>query len=267
MLNKLMSFILLFSLNLASQNNQRKYNEFYHDGRLIKEININDIIVSSSLRRVQRNDGKYYTFDISITNNTDRDVTLLTKKIEAEIFSPNGKKSIDIPALTRKEYLKIKKRRENFRTGLMAVSAGVSSAAAGYSTSTTTTNSYGNFSGTAETNASAYGTGGYAYGNSYTNYSGNIYGSSTSTTNSYDGAAAYAAAQNEQAKMSAFLEASQKAKEKWNNAYLKNHTMSPKEIISGLVNVKYFKSKRIILKIKIENSIFDFDWDPSDSEY
>lgn len=260
-------FFLVLSLSIYSQQEIASFNEFFYEGRLIKEVEQNNIIISSSLRQVQRSDGKYYTFDISVTNNTNRDVTLLTKQIEAEIFSPNGKKSIVIPALTRKEYLKIKKRRQNFRTGMMALAGGMSAASAGYSSSTTSTNSYGNYSGTANTNASAYGSGGYAYGNATTNYSGNIYGTSTSTTNSYNGADAYAATQNEQAKMNAFLKASQEAKARWNDEYLKNHTMTPKEIISGLINVKFYKSKRIILKITVDNSSYYFDWDPDDSEF
>lgn len=259
--------MFLFSFSLFSQQQETSFNEYFYQGRLIKEIEQNNIVVSSSLRQVQRNDGKYYTFDISVTNNTDRNVTLLTKTIEAEIFSPNGKKSILVPALTRKEYLKIKERRKNFRTGMMALAGGMSAASAGYSSSTTTTNSYGNYSGTANTNANAYGNGGYAYGNATTNYSGNIYGSSTSTTNSFDGAASYAASQNEQAKMNAFLKASKEAQARWNDEYLKNHTMIPNEIISGLINIKFYKSKRVILKVAIEKLNFEFEWDPEDSEF
>jgi hypothetical protein len=258
-------------LNAQESNNNidvsDSFNEFFYEGRLIKQLSKNNITVTSSLRQVQRNDGKYFTFDISVSNNTNSDITLLTNRIKAKIFSNNQRKSIEIPALTRKEYLKIKKRRQNMRTGLIAFAGGMSAASAGQKTSTTNTNSYATYSGTANTNASAYGSGGYAYGNATTNYRGNAYGSSTSTTNTYDGAAAYAASQNEAAKLNAFVAASEEAKKRWNEEYLKNHTLNPQETTSGLINVKYYKTNRIILGIIINNLIFSFDWDPNDSEF
>tara|TARA_A100000164_G_scaffold182994_1_gene162581 strand:- start:624 stop:1451 length:828 start_codon:yes stop_codon:yes gene_type:complete len=267
----LITITQLCFLNAQETNNNidvsDSFNEFFYEGRLIKQLSKNNITVTSSLRQVQRNDGKYFTFDISVSNNTNSDITLLTNRIKATIFSKNQRKSIEIPALTRKEYLKIKKRRQNMRTGLIAFAGGMSAASAGQKSSTTNTNSYATYSGTANTNASAYGNGGYAYGNATTNYSGNAYGSSTSTTNSYDGAAAYAASQNEAAKLNAFVAASEEAKKRWNDEYLKNHTLTPQETTSGLINIKYLKTNRIILDITINNYIFLFDWDPNDSEF
>ena len=274
--------IFLTPLYLIGQNfdnNQsnllNKSSMFYHEGRLIKEITKNNITVTSSLRQIQRNDGKYYTFDVSVVNNTNHQVTLITKGISSEIFSKKGNKSITVPALTRKEYLKIKKRRQNLRTGLMAFGAGMSAASAGYSSSTTTTNANANYSGTSNTNSTAnayaYGSSGYGYanatGSSTTNYSGNIYGTATSTTQSYDGAAAYAASQNEAAKINAFLQASEAAKKRWNNDYLKNHTLLPQETTSGLINIKYYKSPRIILTIPIDGEFYVFEWSPDESEF
>ena len=274
--------IFLTPLYLIGQNfdnNQsnllNKSSMFYHEGRLIKEITKNNITVTSSLRQIQRNDGKYYTFDVSVVNNTNYQVTLITKGISSEIFSKKGNKSIIVPALTRKEYLKIKKRRQNLRTGLMAFGAGMSAASAGYSSSTTTTNANANYSGTSNTNSTAnayaYGSSGYGYanatGSSTTNYSGNIYGTATSTTQSYDGAAAYAASQNEAAKINAFLQASEAAKKRWNNDYLKNHTLLPQETTSGLINIKYYKSPKIILTIPVDGEFYVFEWSPDESEF
>lgn len=281
---------LLVSALAFGQNTNTESRQYYYEGRLIKEIATDGIIVSSSLRQIQRNDGKYYTFDVSVSNNTDRDVTLITSEIDAEIFAKNGK-SIIKPALTRKEYLKIKKRRQNMRVGLMALAGGMSAASAGYSTSTTRTTASANYSGVSNTNtnynyngnaysnASAYGNSGYAYGSGYgnysgsgninstSNYSGTAYGSATSTTTSYNGDAAYRASQNEQAKLNAFVNASENAKRKWNEEYLKNHTLLPQETTSGLINVKYYKAVRVDLIINIDNKSFVFEWDPKDSEY
>tara|TARA_B100001287_G_C22578244_1_gene479704 strand:- start:145 stop:987 length:843 start_codon:yes stop_codon:yes gene_type:complete len=272
----LMPFFLIGqNFDNNQSNTLNKSTMYYHEGRLIKEINKNNLTVTSSLRQIQRNDGKYYTFDISVINNTNRQVTLITKGISSEIFSKKGNKSIIVPALSRKDYLKIKKRRQNLRTGLMAFGAGMSAASAGYSSSTTTTNANAYYSGTSNTNSTAnayaYGSGGYGYanatGSSTTNYSGNIYGTATSTTQSYDGAAAYAASQNEAAKINAFLQSSEAAKKRWNNDYLKNHTLLPQETTSGLINIKYYKSPRIILTIPVDGELYVFEWSPDESEF
>ena len=260
-------FIFFISINIFSQEN---YFESYHDGRLIKEITKNGTTVTTSLRQIERDDGKYFTFDVAIINNSDRTYNFKSNGIAARIYAKNGK-SISINALTRKEYLKIKKRRANFRTGLVAFAGGVNAANAGYSSSTTNTNSYGSYSGTANTNssASAYGSGGYAYGtgNSTTNYSGNLYGSSTSTTNSYNGAAAYAAQQNESAKIQRMVEMSNEAKWRWNDEYIKNNTLSPQSTTTGLINVKFYKAVKVDLNVKVDNNNFTFEWDPNDSEF
>ena len=260
-------FFFFISINIFSQEN---YFESYHDGRLIKEITINGTTVTTSLRQIERDDGKYFTFDVAIINNSDRTYTFKSNGIAARIYAKNGK-SISVNALTRKEYLKIKKRRANFRTGLVAFAGGVNAANAGYSSSTTNTNSYGSYSGNANTNSSAYayGSGGYAYGtgNSTTNYSGNLYGSSTSTTNSYNGAAAYAAQQNESAKIQRMVEISNEAKWRWNDEYIKNNTLIPQSTSTGLINVKFYKAVKVDLNVKVDNNNFTFEWDPNDSEF
>ena len=268
-------FLIGQNFDNNQSNKLNRSTMYYHEGRLIKEINKNNLTVTSSLRKIQRNDGKYYTFDVSVINNTNHQVTLITKGISLEIFSKKGNKSIIVPAVSRKDYLKIKKRRQNLRTGLMAFGAGMSAASAGYSSSTTTTNANAYYSGTSNTNSNAnayaYGSGGYGYANatgtSTTNYSGNIYGTATSTTQSYDGSAAYAASQNEAAKINAFLQSSEAAKKRWNNDYLKNHTLLPQETTSGLINIKYYKSPRMILTIPIDGKLYVFEWSPDESEF
>ncbi len=242
-------------------------NEFIYNGRMIKEQGFGGILVSTSLREVRRNDGKYYIFDISISNNSNETLNFNTSNINAIIYAKNGK-SIKVKALTRKEYMKIKQRRQNLREGLMALSAGLNAASAGYSSSET--NSYGSarYSGSSNSNTNVYGSN-YGYLGSFdtnTRSSGTIYGSSTSYTTSYDGSAAYAASQNEQAKLNAFIQASEENKRRWNEEYLRNHTLNPKETISGLLNVKYYKSNKVDLVITTNDYDYIFEWDPNDAE-
>lgn len=242
-------------------------NEFIYNGRMIKERGFGGVLVSTSLREVRRNDGKYYIFDISISNNSDKILNFTTDNINAIIYANNGK-SIKIKALTRKEYMKIKQRRQNLREGLLAISAGLNAASAGYSSSETNTYGSASYSGSSNSSTDVYGSN-YGYLGSFdtnTRSSGTIYGSSTSYTTSYDGGAAYAASQNEQAKLNAFIQASEENKRRWNEEYLRNHTLNPKESISGLLNVKYYKSKRVDLVITTNDYDYVFQWDPDDAE-
>jgi hypothetical protein len=242
-------------------------NEFIYQGRMIKEKGYGGVLVSSSLREIRRSDGKYFIFDISISNDSNKTINFTTNNISAVIYAKNGKR-LKIKALTRKQYMKIKQRRQNLRAGLMAFSAGLNAASAGYSNSQT--NSYGSasYSGSSNSNTNIYGsTSGYL-GRFETNTtsSGNIYGSSSSYTTSYDGAAAYAASQNEQAKMNAFISASNEAKRRWNEEYLRNHTLTQQESISGLLNVKYYRAVRVDLIVTTNGYDYVFEWDPNDVE-
>lgn len=247
--------------------NQLYSNDFIYQGRVIKEKGYGGVLVSSSLREIRRSDGKYFIFDISVSNDTDKTFNFTTNNISAIIYAKNGKR-LKIKALTRKEYMKIKQRRQNLREGLMAFSAGLSAASAGYSSSQTNTYGSASYSGYSNSNTRVYGsTSGYLGNfNTTTNSSGSLYGSSTSYTNSYDGAAAYAASQNEQAKLNAFIAASEENKRRWNEDYLRNNTMTPKASISGLLNVKYYRAVRIDLIVTTNGYDYVFEWDPREAE-
>ena len=67
--------------------------------------------------------------------------------------------------------------------------------------------------------------------------------------------------------MSAFIQASESAKKRWNEDYLKNHTLLPLETISGLINIKYYKSPKIILRIPVNGELYVFEWSPDESEF
>jgi hypothetical protein len=242
-------------------------NDFIYQGRVIKEKGYGGVLVSSSLREIRRSDGKYFIFDISVSNDTDKTFNFTTDNISAVIYAKNGKK-LEIKALTRKQYMKIKKNRQNLRAGLLAVSAGLNAASAGYSNSQT--NAYGSasYSGSSNSNTRVYGsTSGYLGNlNTRTNSSGRVYGSSTSYTTSYDGGAAYAASQNEQAKLNAFVAASEENKRRWNEEYLRNNTMTPKASVSGLLNIKYYKAVRLDLIVTTNGYDYVFEWDPNEAE-
>jgi len=253
--------------NLVFEFDQVYKNQFMDQGRTIKEVGFGGILVSTSLRSVYRDDGKYYIFDVSVGNNSGEPVDFYTSNIRAQIFHSSGK-SIIKNALTSKQYQRIKNNRQNLRSALLGISAGLNAASAGYSSSSTYSSGNAYISGNTNSNTYIYGSYSNYLGSldTSTRFSGNVYGSSSSYTTNYDGAAAYAASQNEQAKLDAFINASNEAKRRWNDQYLKNDTVFPLETTSGLINVPYFKAVRVDLIIPINGYDYVFEWLPGESE-
>ena len=258
--------LLIFAIMIAGTCKAQEINEEYVDGRLVKYQTINGVSVATSLRSVSRNDGKYYMFDVSITNGSEKTITVKPGEFRALINTRKGLAHARV--LTRKEYQKIKKNRESLRVGLLAFAGAVQAANAGHSTSQTRYS--GSANGTSNTRGSANVNGSYGQRlgsvdyNSTTNATVNYSGSST--TRSYNGAAAYNAAQNEAAKLARFQDASAKARSQWNEAYIKNNTLSPLESMSGFVNVKFKRSNLCRIAIIIQGERFIFDWNPYDAE-
>ena len=257
--------ILLLAI-LVSGIAQAQVYEEYIDGRLVKSQVVDGVSVSTSLRKVARNDGKYYMFDISITNGTDLPFTVRVSEFRAALNTKKGLRPARV--LTRKEYLKIKKRRENLRVGLMAFGGALSAASAGYSSSSTYSSGNAYYSSNTSGNANVRGSYGQRLGS--VDYSSNTSGyasySGSSHTQSYNGEAAYWASQNEAAKLQAFSDASAAARGKWNNAYLKNNTLSPLESMNGIINVKFKKSNLCIIAIYVNGNFIEFEWNPADAE-
>jgi hypothetical protein len=175
--------------------------------------------------------------------------------------------------LSNKEYQDKKRKRGNFRAILSAVGAGANAQDAGRKTSTTNTNVNSNTYGTSNTTGDIqfkdkYGLStGSAGLNATTNSSSNTNTNVSSTTQAYDGAAAYAARQNEERKLKEMMEQQQKAKAKWNEMYLKSETLEPNESVTGLLNIKFKKGDLVDLFIYIGNIEFVFRWNPEDAEF
>lgn len=262
--------------NSSANNRVIKESEEFISGRIVRTLEDDEMQVSTCLRKVGRNDGKYFTFDVYITNKGGTK-TFRTKNFKA--FVETKKKGfIETQVLTRKEYIEKKEKRQKLRNALSAVAAAAAADMAGTKTSQTNTYSSGysqtNISGTVntDTDVTAYGSGGVAYGNiqstSKVNANASTYSSESSTSNTteYDGAAAYNALQNEQRKLEEYKAAARKERTKWNDEYLKDNTIYQNETKRGLLNVKYKKAETVRLVINIEDFRYIFDWDPEDAE-
>ena len=267
------TFLLLIPVILIAQDAPEPMEE-YIEGRLVKTLDIENVEVSTSLRSIQRSDGKYYTFDIAVINKSALVKNLKVNNFKAFITQigkkKNKKEELDI--LSNKEYQEKKRKRAALRTALAAMGAAANAQDAGRKTSTTNTNvnssTYG--SATTNTDANVYASdGSWATGSASSNTDFNAYTNvnASSTTQSYDGAAAYAARQNEERKLQEMVQRQNEAKAKWNDMYLKNETLDAMESVSGLINVKFKKGDLIDLILYVGNVEFIFKWDPEDSEF
>ena len=101
---------MLACLLFATISTYSQETEEYVDGRLIKTQNKEGVIVTTSLRAIHRIDGKYYTFDVSISNSSQNTLNVKINDFKAQVVSKKGKRW-DLEVLSNKEYQKIKKRR------------------------------------------------------------------------------------------------------------------------------------------------------------
>lgn len=215
----------------------------YKDGTPWQFFNKNGLIIALT-NTIVKDYGKWHRIDIVISNNTiipiefDPVVNISASSTDVEGFVTG------LEVWSSDEYLKKVNRSQTWAAVLMGVAEGMSTANAGYSTSTT--NSY--YSGSTY----AYGSGGYGYGN----YSG----TSTSYTRTYDAGAAYQAQVLSQQRMADFSNAMAEEQEIKRLGYLKKNTIYPGETISGYVHIKRIRGESVQFVINIEGAEYVFDW-------
>jgi len=245
----------------------------YINGRLMKTIEDKNLIVSTSLKSISRDDGKYYIFDVYITNKSFSK-TVMIKNFKASIFKK--KKVYEGEILTRKEYIKIKKRRAALRAALVSAAGGLAAEAAGTKTKEESSYSSGsvntNISGNSNSQSDVYNSSGLYSGSVDTNTSfngnatSNYYSNSTTYSTERDGAAVAAAQRQNQNDVNQMIMNANEARSKWNESYIANNTLKMGETMSGLLNVKYKKGDKIVLNIIVENLEYPFEWNPDESE-
>lgn len=275
---KKISFILtslIISVNCFSQENDlsAKFSSEYINGRLMKTLEDNDHMVSTSLKSISREDGKYYIFDVYITNKSSTKTVLIDK---FKAFISKKKKVYEGEVLTRKEYIKIKEKKAAWRAALVSAAGSLAAEAAGTKTKVEDTYSSGsvntNFSGSSQSSSDVYdGYGSYSGSvDTNTNFGGNAttnyYGNSTTYSEERDGAAVAAAQQQSARQVNEMMNNASEARKKWNENYLSNNTLRNGETMSGLLNVKYKKGDNIVLKIIINDFEYPFEWSPDESE-
>lgn len=203
-----------------------------------------------------RDYGKYFQIPIIISNNSMSPIEFNPDNVTALLIDKNGEER-ELKVYSASDYMKKVKRRQNWAMALNALGEGMAAASAGYSSSTTNS-SYSGYS-SSYGSASAFGSGGYAYGN----YSGNssYYGSSSSTTTSYNGAAAYQAQVIASNRIVAYENSLLSERVAKNEGYLKRTTIYQGETISGYINIERKRGLSMTINIDINGAIYTFPWD------
>lgn len=238
----------------------------YRNGEPWPYYNKNGILVGMTNTEV-KDYGKYFRISIIISNNSMFPIVFGDEDINAWLSTPKGQLR-QLKVWSADEYMAKVSRQQNWAMAINGLAEGMAAASAGYSTSTTNSSYIGSSStygrSSSYGSASAYGSGGYAYGNfsGSTTYSGNtIYsGSSTSTTRTYDGAAAYQAqviASNRAAAYDNALLSERAAK---NEGYLRKMTIYPGQTISGYIHIERHKGLSMNIYVYINDVAYPFSW-------
>lgn len=231
----------------------------YRDGKEWPYYTKNGIMVAMTNTQI-KDYGKWFQISLIIANNSIVPIEFDPELITSTLKKTNGQ-DIVLEVWSSDKYMRKVRRTQNWNIALVGIAEGFAAASAGYSTSTTQTNS--NYSGYSSSYGNTYGSGGYTYGsyNRYGSYFGNS--STISRTTTYDGAAAYQAqiiASNRIANYENSLFQERSIKQK---GYLKKNTIYPGDVISGYVNIKRKRGSTMTVYIDINGAKYEFPWNIS----
>jgi antitoxin component YwqK of YwqJK toxin-antitoxin module len=204
--------------------------------------------------------GKWHKINLLITNNSMVPIVFdPVKDIKAKSINKN-KEITNLEVWSCDQYLKKVSNAQAWAALAVGMAEGMSTANAGYSTSTTYSNSTYNGNIYSNGNISTYGNGGYAN----TTYRGNstYSGSSntTSTTINYDASADYQTKVLSQQRMAEFSQAQWNEQNAKKMGYLKKNTINPGESVEGYVNIKRIKGNIVYITIIINGAEYLYEW-------
>ena len=223
---------------------------------LIQYVKAKDIVLTMYVQAVKEY-GKYYTVNMDLQNFSGKSILFALNNVSAEGYIvQEGKplKKIPLEVLSSYEYDKKVARKQAWNNFWVALGEGMAASNAGYSSSSTT------YSGNSYTSAygHAYGYSGntYGYANAYGSAYTTTYGKSN--TQSYNGAAAYAAQQNARANVERYASGQYEIRQQLNEGYAKNNTIQNQVEYSGFFNIKYKKIDHIKVEFLIDGIVFPF---------
>ena len=222
----------------------------------IQYIKSHGIVLTMYIQAVKQY-GKYFTVNMDLQNFSGKSILFALNKVSAEGYVVKDgqiSKAIPLEILASYEYDKKVANKQKWSNFWVALGEGIAASNAGYSSSTTT------FDGNSHISAyaSAYGysgnTYGYAnaYGSAYTTTYGKVH------TESYNGAAAYAAQQNARANVERHAAEQYEIRQQLNEGYIKDNTIQNQVEYSGFFNIKYKKIDHIKVEFVIDGITFPF---------
>lgn len=213
------------------------------------------LLVSAS---ANRDYGKYYTLSIVLTNNSNQPIDFNPSLITA--YNNKKNKMETLKVLEANEYIERVSRRQNWGAFFNAFNENMAAAKAGYSASSTQTNS--SYAGGSVSGAvgAAVGTNGAAVGAAVgaTAYAGSV--NTSSTTVSYNGAAAYQAQLIASDRIANYNEQLLNERQMKDEGYLKRTTVGAGESISGYINIEFEKGDELTVNIPINSIVYPFIW-------
>lgn len=235
----------------------KEYGYSLKDGNLIYYYKHKGMSISMTLFR-DNSYGDYYQAWINIQNFTGKNLLLAPNRITAKSFMKKAEEMKDLKILSYEEYMKKVQRKQNWQNFAVAFSNGLAASNAGYSYSTTNTsvtgvtNSYGS--------ASGYVGDTYGYASGWSSSYSTAYG--RSTTQSYNGAAAYAAQQNANAQTNAYISNQYQIKNRLSEGYIKANTLANQTEFMGYFNIQFIKTDNLRIEIPIngETYVFTRSW-------
>lgn len=233
-------------------------NVIYREGSPWQYYVANGLTMAMTVTEI-KDYGKWFRVDLIISNNSPVPITFDADNVSGVITTKDNLIK-ELKTWSCSEYMKRVRNRQAWAAAAVGFAEGMATANAGYTTTTSSSSTYYNGSSSRYGNASAYGSGGYAYGT----YSGNsTYSGSSSTysrSTTYDAAAAYQTRVLSAQRMSDFRDAQWQERQAKNAGYIKKNTINPGETITGYVLIERKKSKELCVTININGAEYKYDW-------
>ncbi len=202
---------------------------YYQDGQPVEFYSIDGIYVGVKIS-TQQLYGAYYEAYIEIENGSNPQFDFSPDNITATL--EDGGNANEAEVMTYNDYMKRVKRRQNWTTAFTIFAESAAATSAGYSSSKT---------------------------NTYIQTSTGKSVSVQSNTESYNGAAQYAAMQNAANNVNSMIRQQYDIRQTISEGYLKLNTIFPNSRLVGFVNIKFQKADHILLNVPVNGKVYHFE--------
>ncbi len=253
----------------------KEYGSYYVNDGIVQYYKSNGLTVQARIA-YRKDYGKFYAVAVDIQNLSGKSILFGRDNVSAYAAAISTEKSkkkryktmeysqnggpVDaiIPenlyVYSADEYDKKIARSQSISEIFMGIAAGLSTASAGYSTSTTTV------SGTSDqytsSKAYAWGTNGYGFAVGHSNSHGAFYG--TSRTDTYNSSEAYWEKRQVYQDLANYSAQNYQIRQSLTDGYLKKNTIKNEQDYTGFCNIEHIKADIIIVRLTVAGEIFDF---------